>query len=95
MRRAFEDIVSAIATIQVSRSLSFSILATLTVSIIDRVLTHINKKGRPVSQCPHCRGLRKSRAAHTKCECGDKPHVKADCDTRTAGRGKHAIVHIK
>ncbi|PWY78319.1 copper fist DNA binding domain protein [Aspergillus heteromorphus CBS 117.55] len=38
----------------------------------DRPLTHINKKGRPVSQCAHCRGLRKSRTTHTKCECGDK-----------------------
>ncbi|THC98873.1 hypothetical protein EYZ11_001651 [Aspergillus tanneri] len=38
----------------------------------DRPLTHINKKGRPVSQCTHCRGLRKSRTTHTKCECGDK-----------------------
>ena len=46
---------------------------------IDRPLTHINKKGRPVSQCPHCRGLRKSRASHVKCECGDKPHGKEDC----------------
>ncbi|EPS33907.1 hypothetical protein PDE_08869 [Penicillium oxalicum 114-2] len=38
----------------------------------DRPLTHINKKGRPVSQCTHCRGLRKSRTTHVKCECGDK-----------------------
>ncbi|XP_750669.2 copper fist DNA-binding domain-containing protein [Aspergillus fumigatus Af293] len=38
----------------------------------DRPLTHINKKGRPVSQCAHCRGLRKSRTTHTRCECGDK-----------------------
>ncbi|KAF9889403.1 hypothetical protein FE257_007304 [Aspergillus nanangensis] len=38
----------------------------------DRPLTHINKKGRPVSQCAHCRGLRKSRTTHTKCDCGDK-----------------------
>ena len=45
----------------------------------DRTLTHINKKGRPVSQCPHCRGLRKSRASHVKCECGEKPHGKGDC----------------
>ncbi|KAI9756209.1 MAG: hypothetical protein M4579_003949 [Chaenotheca gracillima] len=35
---------------------------------------HINKKGRPVSQCQHCRGLRKSRSAHVKCDCGDKGH---------------------
>ncbi|KAI4174136.1 MAG: hypothetical protein LQ346_008277 [Caloplaca aetnensis] len=45
----------------------------------DRPLTHINKKGRPVSQCPHCRGLRKARASHVKCECGEKPHTKDDC----------------
>ncbi|KAL8715752.1 MAG: hypothetical protein Q9220_000419 [cf. Caloplaca sp. 1 TL-2023] len=45
----------------------------------DRPLTHINKKGRPVSQCPHCRGLRKARASHVKCECGEKPHSKEDC----------------
>ncbi|KAJ5595077.1 uncharacterized protein N7459_001285 [Penicillium hispanicum] len=38
----------------------------------DRPLTHINKKGRPVSQCTHCRGLRKSRTTHVKCGCGDK-----------------------
>ncbi|KAL3479918.1 hypothetical protein BJX99DRAFT_54340 [Aspergillus californicus] len=38
----------------------------------DRPLTHINKKGRPVSQCTHCRGLRKSRTTHIRCECGDK-----------------------
>ncbi|KAL9604691.1 MAG: hypothetical protein Q9219_000411 [cf. Caloplaca sp. 3 TL-2023] len=45
----------------------------------DRPLTHINKKGRPVSQCPHCRGLRKARASHVKCECGEKPHGKEEC----------------
>ena len=45
----------------------------------DRPLTHINKKGRPVSQCPHCRGLRKSRASHVACECGVKPHSKEEC----------------
>jgi hypothetical protein len=44
----------------------------------DRQLTHINKKGRPVSQCTHCRGLRKSRTTHTQCDCGDKKK-KDDC----------------
>ncbi|KAL2119830.1 hypothetical protein VTJ04DRAFT_6791 [Mycothermus thermophilus] len=38
----------------------------------DRPLQHINKKGRPVSQCQHCRAMRKSRAAHVKCDCGEK-----------------------
>ncbi|KAG8532819.1 uncharacterized protein KY384_002697 [Bacidia gigantensis] len=46
--------------------------------VSDRPLQHINKKGRPVSQCPHCRGLRKSRATHAACECGSKPHKKED-----------------
>lgn len=35
----------------------------------DRPLQHINKKGRPVSQCQHCRTLRKSRSAHVRCDC--------------------------
>ncbi|KAJ2898574.1 uncharacterized protein MKZ38_003819 [Zalerion maritima] len=38
----------------------------------DRPLQHINKKGRPVSQCQHCRSMRKSRSAHVKCDCGEK-----------------------
>lgn len=47
----------------------------------DRKLTHVNKKGRPVSQCPHCRGLRRARATHAKCDCGERPHNKEDCDS--------------
>ncbi|CAK7211190.1 transcriptional activator haa1 [Sporothrix curviconia] len=38
----------------------------------DRPLQHINKKGRPVTQCQHCRSQRKNRAAHVKCDCGEK-----------------------
>ncbi|KIV95689.1 hypothetical protein PV10_03312 [Exophiala mesophila] len=45
----------------------------------DRPLVHVNKKGRPVSQCQHCRGLRKARSQHVKCECHDKAHGKEDC----------------
>lgn len=37
----------------------------------ERQLFHVNKKGRPVSQCQHCRGLRKSRATHIKCVCAE------------------------
>ncbi|KAM5385695.1 hypothetical protein ACJZ2D_000894 [Fusarium nematophilum] len=36
----------------------------------DRPLQQVGKKGRPVSQCNHCRTLRKSRSLHTKCKCG-------------------------
>lgn len=52
---------------------------------IDRPLQHINKKGRPVSQCPHCRGLRKSRAAHVKCDCGEKSHTQEECTHTESG----------
>lgn len=63
---------------------------------VGRPLTHINKKGRPVSQCPHCRGLRKSRTTHVKCECGDKKKQshRNDLDPLTIDKGdlkrKHA-----
>ncbi|KAI5369760.1 Putative copper fist DNA-binding domain-containing protein [Septoria linicola] len=42
----------------------------------DRELTLVPKKGRPVTQCQHCRLERKKRSAHVKCDCGeaDKPH---------------------
>ncbi|KAL5001885.1 hypothetical protein BDV10DRAFT_158949 [Aspergillus recurvatus] len=69
----------------------------------DRPLTHINKKGRPVSQCPHCRGLRKSRTTHTKCECGDKkknshkndldPHAAEKRDLKQDSRPKCGCIH--
>lgn len=45
----------------------------------DRELFFVPKKGRPVTQCPHCRSERKKRAAHVKCDCGDKSHTKEKC----------------
>ncbi|KAE8149836.1 hypothetical protein BDV25DRAFT_155596 [Aspergillus avenaceus] len=69
----------------------------------DRPLTHINKKGRPVSQCTHCRGLRKSRTTHTKCECGDKkknshkhdsdPHANDKRDHKQDSRPRCGCTH--
>ncbi|RDW75075.1 hypothetical protein BP6252_06217 [Coleophoma cylindrospora] len=38
------------------------------------------RQGRPVSQCAHCRTLRKSRSAHVRCECGEKAHSKGACN---------------
>ena len=42
----------------------------------DRELTLVPKKGRPVTQCQHCRLERKKRSAHVRCDCGEleKPH---------------------
>jgi len=36
----------------------------------ERPLKLVSKKGRPVSQCQHCRTLRRSRSVHVKCSCG-------------------------
>ncbi|KAK3381638.1 hypothetical protein B0H63DRAFT_210865 [Podospora didyma] len=51
----------------------------------DRPLQHINKKGRPVSQCQHCRAMRKSRASHIKCDCGEKTHKCVHLKTTVEG----------
>jgi hypothetical protein len=49
-----------------------TLLSNASTRFLDRPLQHINKKGRPVSQCNHCRTMRKSRSAHIKCDCGEK-----------------------
>jgi len=38
----------------------------------DRPLFEIKKKGRPVTQCEHCRELRKTKQVHVKCMCATK-----------------------
>lgn len=62
---------------------------------VERKLLHVNKKGRPVSQCPHCRSLRKNRSQHVKCDCHDKSHAKEDCphlkDLAEAQNGVHSF----
>ncbi|KAG9888835.1 hypothetical protein KCV05_g18693, partial [Aureobasidium melanogenum] len=45
----------------------------------DRELFFVPKKGRPITQCPHCRAERKKRSSHVKCDCGEKPHTKEKC----------------
>ncbi|CCT70910.1 related to transcription activator CUP2 [Fusarium fujikuroi IMI 58289] len=40
----------------------------------DRPLLSVSRKGRPVSQCNHCRTLRNSRSVHTKCKCASASH---------------------
>ncbi|KAG2007361.1 ACE1 transcription factor [Coprinopsis cinerea AmutBmut pab1-1] len=38
----------------------------------DRPLFEIKKKGRPITQCEHCRELRKTKQVHVKCICEGK-----------------------
>ncbi|KAG8923276.1 hypothetical protein FRC02_011240 [Tulasnella sp. 418] len=40
-----------------------------------RPLFEIRAKGRPVSQCEHCRELRKTKQVHVKCECDSRPSI--------------------
>lgn len=54
---------------------SFSTAVPLANCPTDRELTLVPKKGRPVTQCHHCRLERKKRSAHVSCDCGtEKPH---------------------
>jgi len=39
----------------------------------------VPKKGRPVTQCQHCRVERKKRSAHVSCDCGKSHHTKEKC----------------
>ncbi|ORX90766.1 copper-fist-domain-containing protein [Basidiobolus meristosporus CBS 931.73] len=38
-------------------------------SHLQRQLFEIKRKGRPISQCDHCRELRKTKKIHVKCIC--------------------------
>ena len=65
--------------------------------LLDRPLVHVNKKGRPVSQCQHCRGLRKARSQHVHCECQQKGHSKDDCQHEKGDgkQGKAAKIFVR
>lgn len=64
----------------------------------DQPLTMIKPKGRPTTQCAHCREHRKSKQLHTKCLCGSKnpPHATTcpchmDPDLCTCARKKTGL----
>ncbi|KAL8872366.1 MAG: hypothetical protein Q9174_001994 [Haloplaca sp. 1 TL-2023] len=51
-------------------------------------------RGHRVSNCQHSgklsRGLRKARASHVKCDCGEKPHRKEDCVADARPQSSHS-----
>ncbi|KAJ3734850.1 copper fist DNA binding domain-containing protein [Lentinula guzmanii] len=55
----------------------------------DRALYEIKKKGRPVTQCEHCRELRKTKQVHVKCIC-QKEEIVTGVE-RTSGCSKQAV----
>ncbi|EIW79833.1 copper-fist-domain-containing protein, partial [Coniophora puteana RWD-64-598 SS2] len=54
----------------------------------DRPLFEIKKKGRPITQCEHCRELRKTKQVHVKCSCGSVPS-----SSGTAHEGSSKLPH--
>ncbi|KAH7912510.1 hypothetical protein BJ138DRAFT_784572 [Hygrophoropsis aurantiaca] len=57
----------------------------------DRPLFEIKKKGRPVTQCEHCRELRKTKQVHVKCLCGLQEQGPSTPDPDS---GKHATPKV-
>ncbi|PLW11183.1 hypothetical protein PCANC_18778 [Puccinia coronata f. sp. avenae] len=57
----------------------------------DRTLLEIGKKGRPPTQCHHCRELRKTSRVHSKCMCGDRP-IKATRQLRVLKNGTTSLL---
>ncbi|KIY70231.1 copper-fist-domain-containing protein, partial [Cylindrobasidium torrendii FP15055 ss-10] len=58
-----------------------------------RPLYEIKKKGRPVTQCEHCRELRKRKQVHVKCICmslpkDDIPPTSSSSNTNTSSANK-------
>ncbi|KAK7028839.1 copper-binding transcription factor [Paramarasmius palmivorus] len=49
----------------------------------DRPLFEIKKKGRPVTQCEHCRELRKTKQVHVKCICTKAEGTSSKGSTKT------------
>ncbi|KAK0284219.1 hypothetical protein LTR35_005935 [Friedmanniomyces endolithicus] len=60
----------------IARQIAVIASPVLSGHVNDRELILVPKKGRPVTQCHHCRTERKKRSAHVSCECGEaeKPH---------------------
>ncbi|KAF9012005.1 copper fist DNA binding domain-containing protein [Cyathus striatus] len=54
----------------------------------DRPLFEIKKKGRPVTQCEHCRELRKTKQVHVKCICESKSEIVASLPASKRGGTK-------
>lgn len=64
----------------------------------DRELHFIAPKGRPVKQCEHCRGARKSKSHHARCDCGGKKErneVKLDDKECCCNLGDSCVCGIK
>jgi hypothetical protein len=60
----------------------------------DRPLFEIKKKGRPVTQCEHCRELRKTKQVHVKCLCESKEDGTGPKSADTSGKRKKCVFNF-
>ncbi|KAH9847001.1 hypothetical protein C2E23DRAFT_533156 [Lenzites betulinus] len=60
----------------------------------DRPLFEIKKKGRPVTQCEHCRELRKTRQIHVKCVCESKESTYSALPSGPGPSGHGVLTHF-
>ena len=61
----------------------------------ERPLFEIKKKGRPITQCEHCRELRKTKQVHVKCVCEGKDDLDAISHSIPAKKGKSHPPHFR
>ncbi|TFK71139.1 copper-fist-domain-containing protein [Pluteus cervinus] len=59
----------------------------------DRPLFEIKKKGRPITQCTHCRELRKTRAVHVKCSCESREEPLLPSTSASSSKKGTSIVY--
>jgi hypothetical protein len=91
-RHACEVIESAIASTRTGH-FSISIKRFVCSALIIDTADFSPPQGRPVSQCTHCRTLRKSRSAHVRCDCGDKAHTKGTaCGHDAEAQGEFTVL---
>lgn len=60
----------------------------------DRPLFEIKKKGRPVTQCEHCRELRKTKQVHVKCSCGAQDQAPTTLPSHTKKGASYSSLNL-
>ena len=62
---------------------------------IDRPLYEIQRKGRPATQCDHCRELRRTKQLHVKCTCDPKQSDAGTSSSASSGTKKGESIRYR
>ncbi|KAF9076304.1 hypothetical protein BDP27DRAFT_897645 [Rhodocollybia butyracea] len=57
----------------------------------DRPLYEIKKKGRPITQCSHCRELRAKKQVHVKCTCNEETIAESETTPACSSTSKKGV----